>query len=512
MAILDKVARLFGEPAVDLPMEVEPARVVAAVAAVAAKPAHKPTPRRGQRFGFDGAKRNRLNYDWTAGNTGANTEIMGGLTTLRNRCSDLARNNPHAVKALESLTSNLVSSGIRARWEDARAQVLWDTWIEQCDVSSDLDYYGQQALAVRGWLERGDIIARRRWRRLEDGLAVPMQIELLEGDFLDHDKNGTTPTGGRIVQGIEYDPIGRRVAYWLFKSHPGETGVVGPGAASSSPVPASDIAHLYRPTRPGQVRGIPWLAAVIQALRDLGGYEAAERNRKRSQAGLIGVVTPRDDVTYDEDGTDAVGAVVTDSDGNAVDEIEPNSWYVARGGSGVTFTNPSSDAGYPDYMRTQLRAVGAGCLLPYEVLTGDLSQVNYSSIRLGLVEFQRLNKAMQTQVIIPLLCRPQARWFLEAAIAAGTLRPGTAMPKWVLPEREEIDRETAVKSATMAVRAGFSSRQDQVASQGGDAGEVLREIVADLEALDAAGITLDTDPRHPATGPLQPIATQEPTP
>lgn len=469
-------------------------------------------PRKRARLAYEGAKRNRLNSDWNTTGSGANTEIGAGLPTLRNRSSDLARNNPHAISALEGLTANIISSGIRARWADDRVQALWDAWCVDADVSSDLGFAGLQTLMVRSWLERGDVVIRRRWRRIEDGLAVPFQIELLEGDFIDHQQNGPTRIGGRIVQGVEFDPIGRRLAYWLHKSHPGESGVWAMPSGSVAPIDAADIAHLYRATRPGQVRGVPWLSAVIELLRNLERYEAAERNRKRSQAGIVGVVTPRDDVVYDEDSTDAVGAVVTDSDGNPVDEIEPNSWYVARNGSGIQFSQPVSDAGFTDYLRTQLRTAASGAVMPYEVLTRDLSQVNYSSIRLGLVEFQRLIKALQTQIVIPLALQKVARWFLEAGIASGKIAPGTPLPKWVLPEREEIDRETAIKSAILAIRAGLASRADHVAANGGDAGEVLKEIIDDLTALDAAGITLDTDPRHGSDGPAGPFPAKEPAP
>jgi len=172
---------------------------------------------------------------------------------------------------------------------------------------------------------------------------------------------------------------------------------------------------------------------------------------------------------------------------------------------------PASDAGYKDFVYVQLMAIAAGCILPYEILAGDLSQVNYSSIRLGLVEYQRFVKILQTQIVIPLLCRRVWKWFVEAAILAGEIPPGVYPCKWILPEREEIDRQTAVDAASKAVRCGFTSRQDEVTAAGKDPDEVLAEIVADLEALDAAGITLDTDPRHPETGPLQAPAT-EPTP
>lgn len=470
------------------------------------------------RLAYEGAKSNRLNYDWQTTGSDANTEINGALRSLRNRCRDLARNNPHGARAIEALTGNVISTGIRAKWQRRvngklipapEAQALWDDWTEQCSVDNDLDFYGLQALAFRSFVD-GDCFARRRWCRPEDGLAVPLQIELLEGDFCDEAKTALVQTG-RIVQGVEFDAIGRRSAYWLFRQHPGANGILGGGSATASPVGAADVAHLYRPTRAGQVRGVPWLATVIEALRNLGQYQAAERVRKRSQAGLVGVIIPADDTTYSDD-TDSAGVAAVDSNGDVVDDISPGQMLVARQGKDVRFTSPASDAGFGEFVMNALRAIGAGVSLPYEVLSQDLSQVNYSSIRLGLVEFQRLVKMLQLHNVIPLFCRPIARWWLEAARTAGTLQ-GEFVVKWVLPEREEIDREVAVKSAISRIRAGLSSRRDEVAAAGGDADEVLTEIIADRDALDAAGVTLDTDPRHPATGPLQaPAAPTEPTP
>ena len=472
--------------------------------------AKAPAQRRA-RLGYDGAKSSRLQYDWLTGNGGPNSEIGNGLRRLRDRCRDLSRNNPHGAKAVEALVSNIVPTGIRARWSDPRTQALWDTWIDQCSVGDELDLYGLQSLAVRAMIEGGDSLIRRRARRLDDGLAVPLQLEVLEGDQLDDSKTGAgSVAGGRIVQGVEFDPIGRRRAYHLFRSHPGDMSVWLNTLAETVAIPAADVAHLCRVTRPGQVRSVSWLATVILALRDIGEYTAAERTRKRSQAGLVGVLTPADDATYSDD-TDSVGAAVVDSDGDVVDELQPGQVLVARNGKNFTFSNPASDSGFADFMRIQLQTVGSGVFLPYEILTSDLSQVNYSSIRLGLVEFQRFVKVAQTQIVIPLMMRPIARWFIEAGQAAGTIsatNPPTV--RWVLPEREEIDRETAVKSAILAIRAGLISRRDQVQASGGDADEVLTEIAEDLAALDRLGITLDTDPRHGSDGPTAPP--QEATP
>jgi lambda family phage portal protein len=519
MGVRQAIVALFSDPAIMAPPP------VAALPAPEPPPAPAPEPRAKvklkvnpnsrARLAYDGAARNRLNADWLTNSSGANDEVIRSLSTLRDRCSDLARNNAWALKALESLTSNVVSTGIRAKWANPQTQARWDEWVLQASSDSDLDLYGLQSLAVRSWLERGDCFVRRRWRRPEDGLAAPMQIELLEGDFCDHIQTRTPQAGGVVTQGVEFDAIGRRAAYWLYRQHPGEVSTVYPGAGFGEVVrvPAADIAHLYRPTRAGQVRGVPWLAAVIGALRDLGAYQTAERVRKRAQAGQIGVLIPADDATYDEETTDAVGPTVTDADGATVDTMTPGSVLVARNGKDFRFSTPSSDAGYVDFVNAQLRQIAAGVLSAYEIISGDLSQVNYSSIRLGLVEYQRVIKVLQTQVLIPLVMRKIAQWFKEACLADGTMQADEPLPQWVLPEREEIDRLTAVQAAIAAIRAGLQSRIDAVTAGGGDAAEVLAEIAADLDALDALGITLDTDPRHPVSGPLQqPAAPAEATP
>ena len=79
--------------------------------------------------------------------------------------------------------------------------------------------------------------------------------------------------------------MGRRVAYWLFSYHPGGVLILNPrGGIVSQPVPADQIMHVYRVLRPGQVRGVPWLAPVMMALRDLDDYCDAERVRKKIEA------------------------------------------------------------------------------------------------------------------------------------------------------------------------------------------------------------------------------------
>ena len=101
--------------------------------------------------------------------------------------------------------------------------------------------------------------------------------------------------------------------------------------------------------------------------------------------------------------------------------------YLAPG-KDVKFATPSASGGYAEYMRVQLHAIAAGVGLTYELLTGDLSQVNYSSIRAGLLEFRRRMEALQWQLLVPGLCRPVWQRFVATAQATGALPAGRSRP------------------------------------------------------------------------------------
>ena len=112
-------------------------------------------------------------------------------------------------------------------------------------------------------VEAGEELVRRRPRRPGDGVVPPVQRQLLEADFLDATRNGALDSG-QAVQGIEFDALGRRRAYWLFGAHPGDATLSLTGVLTSRAVPATAIAHVYEKQRT-QARGVPWGAPVIRA-------------------------------------------------------------------------------------------------------------------------------------------------------------------------------------------------------------------------------------------------------
>lgn len=156
----------------------------------------------GSSRGYDGAAKGRRTDGWKATGTSADAEIAAASGLLRDRMRDLTRNNPHAAKAVSVLVNNIVGSGIipRAATGDARLDEtvdwLWTEWTAACDADGQLDIFGLQTLAVREMIEAGEVLIRRRPRRLSDGLSVPLQVQIIEADLLDNTRNGDLADGG----------------------------------------------------------------------------------------------------------------------------------------------------------------------------------------------------------------------------------------------------------------------------------------------------------------------------
>ncbi|WP_319825853.1 phage portal protein [Thalassovita sp.] len=446
---------------------------------------------------YEGAKTGRRTEGWITPGTGANSEIGPALARLRARSRDLVRNNPYAAKAVQALVSNMVGTGLmpRARAGETelarQADRLWARFASECDADGLTDFAGLQALIVRSLVESGEVLVRLRPRRVEDGLAVPLQLQVLEPDHLDTGRTEELPGGGYILQGVEFDPLGRRVAYWLYPRHPGEAGgLSGLGHPVARRVPADQVLHLFERLRPGQVRGVPWFAPVMLKLRDLDDYDEAELVRKKIEACFAAFVTGAED-------EETLGRAQLDAAGRRVESFEPGMIEYLEPGKDVKFASPAASGGYAEYMRMQLHAVAAGVGLTYELLTGDLSQVNYSSIRAGLIEFRRRMEALQWQLLVPGLCQPVWRRFVLAAQAAGALPDGAEIAaEWTAPRFEAVDPLKDIQADVQAVRAGVMTLKEAIARQGYEPAQVLREIAETNAELDALGLILDSDPRR----------------
>ena len=225
------------------------------------------------------------------------------------------------------------------------------------------------------------------------------------------------------------------------------------------------------------------------ALRDLDDWTNSELVRKKTEACLVGIVTAADDADQ------GVAPAVVDADGKTIEQFEPGLIAYARGGKDIKFNQPAATAGISEWLRAQLHIIAAGFRLPYELLTGDLSQVNYSSIRAGIVEFRRLVSAIQWQVVIPIFCQPIWDWFIAAAYAAGLIPVATAGVEWEPPKFEYLNPLDDARADLMMVRMGSTSLRRVVARQGENLDDILAETAETNATLDKLGIVLDSDPR-----------------
>lgn len=449
---------------------------------------------------YEAAANTRRTTGWSPATSDINTLVFRSADTLRSRSRDMVRRNPWATNALDAFVGNCIGTGIKPQSLHPEAgikeqvQSLWLRWTDEADATGLTDLYGLQALACRSVMEAGECFIRLRPRLPKDGLSVPLQLQLLEAEHLPTNETRKLENGNYVRAGIEFNGIGKRVAYHLYREHPGDA--LNPVASTELVrVPAESVLHLFRPVRPGQLRGQPWLTQVLVKLYELDQYDDAELVRKKTAAMFAGFVTkntPEDSL---------LGEQNPDANGVALTGLEPGTLQVLLPGEDVTFSTPADvGATYETFMRVQLRSIAAGMGITYEQLTGDLTGVNYSSIRAGLLEFRRRCEQIQHQVLVFQMCRPIWRAWIDAAVLSGALPTSSDLTayydvKWIPPGFAWVDPLKDIKAQIMAVRAGFKSRAEVVSEQGYDAEEIDREIAADNARADELGLEYDSDPR-----------------
>ncbi len=170
-------------------------------------------------------------------------------------------------------------------------------------------------------------------------------------------------------------------------------------------------------------------------------------------------------------------------------------------GEDIKFSEPSDVGGsYEAFMKQQLRAIAVGMGITYEQLTGDLTNVNYSSIRAGLIEFRRRCGMLQHNIMVFQFCRPVWDRWLELAILSGELDIGEKWAKeaakevkWIPQGFDWVDPLKDQQAQQMAVRNGFKSRSEVVSELGYDVEEIDQEIAEDQRRASSLNLSFDSD-------------------
>jgi lambda family phage portal protein len=219
----------------------------------------------------------------------------------------------------------------------------------------------------------------------------------------------------------------------------------------------------------------------------LDQYDDAELDRKKTAAMFAGFITK----TAPEE--PLMGEAEADLDGAAIASLEPGTMQVLLPGEDVKFSSPADvGSSYEAFQYRTLLSVAASLGLPYHLVTGDVRQANYSSLRAELVEFRRRIGQLQHGVIAHQLCRPIWRRWLETAALAGALdldEPATALPvQWIPPRWDWVDPLKDIQAQVLAMEAGITSRRKVVEATGYDVEEVDRENAADAARAAELGL------------------------
>ena len=431
---------------------------------------------------FEGARESRRTDGWWSSNSGPNSDLRQAWYWLVKRHQDLVDNDAYASRAVGVIVNNWIGDGIMSTPIGAtrRYDLLWKRWTESplSDFYGIHDWYGNQAVGARTTAVRGAVLIRKRVNpELFDRYGlVPLEVQMLEPDWLDFNKDN----GVDILFGQQFDAAGRLEGYWIRDRHPGEM-MLGTGIKIQSTFVSKDEISLHFDSRrAGQRMGLPFGTAAILTLRDMGDIRAAQQMKDKIAACFFGVVTDPD------------GQVDPLKNGIAFDVIEPGAVEHLPPGRGFEAFSPPSSGDFVSTHREYAHAVAAAYEITYESMTGDLSNVNYSSFRGGWLEFSRRIAYLRGKVSIPGMLSPVCRWHDELARMTGLLK-GPMEWTHTPPRREMIDPTREIPALIAAVRAGIMSLSEVQRAFGYVPEEVIAELASDIDRAKQAGLTLSVD-------------------
>lgn len=461
------------------------------------------------RASYEGASFGDRALRWDSSSVSSYQSLRSSAYTLRGRSYKAYRNFTVARGAIHRQVDAIIGTGAVPRLKGVdptfakEVLALFNEWANSADADGATSFYGLQATTIAETLLGGDGLVRLRLRRPEDGMRVPLQLEVLSGDFLPETKEELNGQNA-IRAGIEITPFGRRVAYHLYSSNPRDTSGTwrAPSAAMTTRIPAEQVCHIRLPGLSGQLRGEPLLSVALNKMADLDDYDDAELLRKRNAAALTGFIRRPSDggasnlEGLSEDGGEGVGTLA----------LEPGSFPVLAPGEEVTLAGTTDLGGqYESFLRWQLRFVAIGVGVPYEALTGDWSQGNDRTYRAARMEWRSWVDRVRWQCVEPQLLRPTWRAFVEAAALVGALPPLppgmtvealAAAVEWRFPKAGWINPLQEVQAYRAAIRAGIASRRSVLDEIGEDVEEIDAELAADQARADRFGLVFDIDARR----------------
>jgi lambda family phage portal protein len=455
-----------------------------------------------QKRGFAAAKSTHLTSSWTKQSLPLDHELKSSLAALRARSRELCMNNDYAKRFVHLLKLNVVGpQGIKLQMKATdkngnadreRSKLIeeqFEEWGELgiCDVTTKFSWIELQKVAISSIGRDGEVLVRLvNSSRNKFGFS----LQLLEGDSLDETYSRNLESNKEIRLGVEVDEWGAPSAYHLKTTLITNESYNYLGKRYLR-VPAEEILHIYMIERASQTRGIPWMHAAMNRLNMLGGYEESELVAARVASSKMGFFTS-------DAGTGYTGQD-QDGDGNVYMEAEPGTFEQLPRGVDFKSWDPQHDtSNFEAFIKAILRGISAGLCVAYNSLTTDLKDVNYSSIRSGVLE-ERDTWTMIQNWLAESFCQRIYRQWLRHSILHGVIKiPFTEMQRYTKPHWQGrrwawVDPENDTKANLHALKAGLKSRQQIAAESGRDLEDVFREIQSEEILAKQMGIILHSE-------------------
>lgn len=502
-------------------------------------------------YGANLTKKSMRGWDYAGGS--AKEDIEDNIDILRQRSRDAYMGIPTAAAALKTMRTNVIAGGLipspqidgeylrisddeleRLQQQITREFSLWaDT--PACDAERVDNFYKLQQLAFLSYLMSGDTFVLMPMRE-EPGQPYSLRIRIIEADrvcspdlfdrLVPCEVNGIKVQ--QIVQGVETDADGVVVAYWICNRHPlSNTATIQPGEMQWTRVEAfgketgrRNVLHIMNRERPGQRRGVPILAPVLEAIKQLGRYTDAEVTAAVLSAMFTVAVLKQNPSDGRPFGEMLPPDMLFDSEDQSSIELGPGAFVDMAPGEDIKMIDPKHpNTGYDEFTNAVIRQIGAALEIPPEVLFKQFT-ASYSAARGALNEFWR-TCAMQRDWFKDDFCKPiYDEWFAEAVARGRIKAPGffadPAIRKtyvactWSGPARTNLNPVQEVQAAAMRVQNCFSTAADETAQMtGGDYNKNVRarvieakrkkevdEIINPVQTTQAAVPQAETKPKE----------------
>ena len=435
--------------------------------------------------GYKGGRRDRRALrNWRPKGGSADADTLLDLPDLRARSRDLGRNTPVAAGAIVTTVTGVLGSGLelqasidhealgitaeQADIHEREQERLFKAFARRCDFTTVQCFDELQELCLRAEHESGDVLIIRRWRK-DPGDVFGTKLQVIEADRLCN--AGRAADTDTLAGGVEMTTHGVPVAYHVADKHPGSLRTqptTWERIPARTPAGLPTAIHLFTRTRPDLTRGVPYLAGVIEHLKQIGDYSDAEVTA--AVVGAMMTVFVETAIDEDAEGNPAFGEKTDDPRevglGNgAVVSLMP--------GEKANLVNPSRpNPQYDAFWKSFMCQVGVALELPVELLIKHFT-ASYSASRAALEMAWQTFKRKRDRFAYR-FCDEAYGWAMDEAVAMGLIsRPGYfADPmiraawlgaEWIGPPRfslqpqqeaaaDEIDMRLGVKTGEQVCR------------------------------------------------------------